>query len=40
LGESQKPVRRKGKGGLTNKGAKGNAFYIVAPGETKALFNL
>lgn len=25
----------KGQGGKTNKGAKGNAFYIIAPGEKK-----
>ncbi len=29
----ENPNGEKGSGGLTNKGAKGNAFYIVAPGE-------
>ena len=33
----ENPTGEKGKGGLTNKGAKGNAFYIVQPGETKTL---
>jgi hypothetical protein len=31
----ENPTGEKGKGGMTNKGAKGNAFYIVQPGETK-----
>ncbi|MDN5204263.1 DUF2961 domain-containing protein [Fulvivirgaceae bacterium BMA10] len=33
----ENPTGAKGKGGFTNEGAKGNAFYIVAPGETKVL---
>ena len=36
----ENPTGEKGKGGMTNKGAKGNAFYIVQPGETKALLNV
>lgn len=36
----ENPTGERGKGGMTNKGAKGNAFYIVQPGETKALFNV
>ncbi|MBK8056046.1 MAG: DUF2961 domain-containing protein [Saprospiraceae bacterium] len=36
----ENPTGEKGKGGLTNKGAKGNAFYIIAPGETKAIFDI
>ena len=33
----ENPTGEKGMAGLTNKGAKGNAFFIVAPGETKTL---
>ena len=29
----------KGQGGVTNKGAKGDAFFIVAPGEQKTIFD-
>lgn len=36
----ENPTGEKGKGGLTNKGAKGNAFYIVQPGETKTLLDV
>ncbi|TKG95231.1 DUF2961 domain-containing protein [Puteibacter caeruleilacunae] len=36
----ENPTGEKGKGGLTNKGAKGNAFYIVQPGETKVLMDV
>jgi len=36
----ENPTGEKGKGGLTNKGAKGNAFYIIAPGETKSIFDI
>ncbi len=36
----ENPTGEKGKGGLTNKGAKGNAFFIIAPGEKKVLFDV
>lgn len=36
----ENPNGEKGKGGMTNKGAKGNAFYIVQPGETKVLMDV
>lgn len=36
----ENPTGDKGMGGITNKGAKGNAFFIVAPGEKKVLFNV
>ncbi len=36
----ENPTGEKGKGGMTNKGAKGNAFYIVQPGETKTLMDV
>jgi hypothetical protein len=36
----ENPTGEKGEGGLTNKGAKGNAFFIIQPGETKALFDV
>jgi hypothetical protein len=36
----ENPDGEKGRGGRTNRGAKGNAFYIVAPGETKTLFDV
>jgi len=29
----------KGQGGATNQGAKGDAFFIVAPGEKKTIFD-
>ncbi len=36
----ENPTGEKGKGGLTNKGAKGNAFYIIQPGDTQILMNV
>jgi len=36
----ENPNGEKGRGALTNKGAKGNAFYIIAPGEKKSLFDV
>ncbi len=36
----ENPDGEKGKGGLTNKGAKGNAFYIVQPGASQTLFDV
>ncbi len=36
----ENPTGEKGKGGLTNKGAKGNAFFIIAPGERKVIFDV
>jgi len=36
----ENPTGEKGKGGLTNKGAKGNAFYVIAPGEAKAICDI
>ena len=36
----ENPTGQKGKAGLTNKGAKGNAFFIIAPGEKKTLFDV
>ena len=36
----ENPSGEKGRGGLTNKGAKGNAFYIVQPGETRNLLDI
>jgi len=36
----ENPLGEKGKGGLTNKGAKGNAFYIIAAGEKKVIFDV
>ena len=36
----ENPTGEKGKGGLTNKGAKGNAFYIIQPGATKTLMDV
>jgi hypothetical protein len=33
----ENPTGAKGQGGLTNRGAKGNAFYIIAPGEKKVI---
>ena len=36
----ENPGGEKGQAGLTNKGAKGNAFYIVQPGETKNLLDV
>jgi hypothetical protein len=36
----ENPTGEKGKGGLTNKGAKGNAFFIVQPGMKQVLFDV
>ena len=36
----ENPTGEKGGGGLTNKGAKGNAFFIIAPGQKKVLFDV
>jgi hypothetical protein len=36
----ENPTGAKGQAGLTNKGAKGNAFYIIQPGETKTLMDV
>jgi len=36
----ENPTGEKGKGGLTNKGAKGNAFFIIPPGATQTLFDV
>jgi hypothetical protein len=36
----ENPGGEKGKGGLTNKGAKGNAFFIVQPGARQVLFDV
>ncbi|MCG8310245.1 MAG: DUF2961 domain-containing protein [Cytophagales bacterium] len=36
----ENPNGEKGKGGMTNKGAKGNAFYIIQPNETKVLMDV
>ncbi len=36
----ENPTGAKSKGGMTNKGAKGNAFYIVQPGEEKVLMDV
>lgn len=36
----ENPTGEKGQGGKVNKGAKGQAFYIIAPGEKKIIFNV
>lgn len=36
----ENPSGAKGAGGVSNAGAKGNAFYIIAPGEKKVLFDV
>lgn len=36
----ENPTGEKGKGGMTNQGAKGYAFYIIQPGETKTIFDV
>ena len=36
----ENPAGEKGMAGLTNRGAKGNAFYIIAPGERKVIFDI
>jgi hypothetical protein len=37
---AENPSGEKGQGGMTNKGAKGNAFYILNPGEKKVIFDV
>ncbi len=36
----ENPTGEPGKGGMTNKGAKGNAFFVVQPGETQILLDV
>lgn len=36
----ENPSGGKGTGATTNQGAKGNAFFIIAPGEKKIIFNV
>lgn len=36
----ENPTGAKGQGALSNKGGKGNAFYVVAPGATQTLLDL
>jgi len=36
----ENPGGEKGKGAMTNRGAKGNAFYIVQPGDTQVLMDV
>ncbi len=36
----ENPGGAKGQGGIANKGAKGNAFFIIAPGEKKIIFDV
>ena len=36
----ENPTGEPGKGGVTNKGAKGNAFYVISPGEKKTIFDI
>ncbi|MDR1813439.1 MAG: DUF2961 domain-containing protein [Tannerella sp.] len=36
----ENPSGEKAKGGLTNKGAKGSAFFIIPPGASQALFDV
>src|ERR1700712_699534 len=36
----ENPTGEKGQGGKTDKGAKGNAFFIIAPGEKKVIFDV
>lgn len=36
----ENPTGEKGKAGMTNKGAKGNAFYIIQPGTTQTLMDV
>jgi hypothetical protein len=35
----ENPTGGKGQGGKINKGAKGNAFFVIAPGEKKIIFD-
>jgi len=36
----ENPTGAKGRGGMTNKGAKGNAFFIIPPGQKQVLFDV
>ncbi|NQU52645.1 MAG: DUF2961 domain-containing protein [Bacteroidetes bacterium] len=36
---AENPTGEKGKGGMTNKGAKGDAYTLIAPGERKIIFD-
>lgn len=36
----ENPTGEPGKGGMTNKGAKGNAFYVILPGEKMTIFDV
>ncbi|MBK8881564.1 MAG: DUF2961 domain-containing protein [Bacteroidales bacterium] len=36
----ENPTGERGKGGMTNKGAKGNAFYIVPPGQKQVILDV
>jgi hypothetical protein len=36
---AENPTGEKGKGGMTNKGAKGDAYILIAPGERKVIFD-
>lgn len=36
---AENPGGEKGKGGMTNKGAKGDAYTLIAPGERKVVFD-
>ncbi len=36
----ENPTGAKGQGGAANKGAKGHAFFIIAPGEKKPIFDV
>jgi hypothetical protein len=36
---AENPKGEKGKGGMTNKGAKGDAYTLIAPGERKVIFD-
>ncbi|MCK5735688.1 MAG: DUF2961 domain-containing protein [Spirochaetaceae bacterium] len=36
----ENPTGEKEKGGLTNRGGKGNAFYVIPSGETKTIFDV
>jgi len=36
---AENPNAEKGKGGISNKGAKGDAYTLIAPGDTKVIFD-
>lgn len=36
----ENPTGEKGNGARTNRGAKGNAFYVIAPGEKRVIFDV